>query len=83
MQTWLNSMIYHGINIESSRILFKKRNICHQSLIKNRDFLFKDLNTKIFKISSGEITNLNFLKYCAKKSANYFEHWNEQRKRNI
>ena len=32
------------------------------------DFLIKKLKTKIFKISSGEITNLNFLKYCAKKN---------------
>ncbi len=35
--------------------------------IKSCDFLFKNLNTKIFKISSGEITNLDFLEYCAKK----------------
>ena len=47
-----------------------KKKIKYMSSItdkKSCDFLFKDLNTKIFKISSGEITNLNFLKYCAKK----------------
>ena len=36
--------------------------------IKSCDFLLKKLNTKVFKISSGEITNLNFLKYCAHKN---------------
>ena len=35
---------------------------------KSCDFLINNLNTKIFKISSGEITNLNFLRYCAKKN---------------
>ena len=47
-----------------------KRKIKYMSSItdiKSCDFLFKNLNTKIFKISSGEITNLDFLKYCAKK----------------
>ena len=72
-QTWLNSMIYHGINIIIKKYCLKK--IKYMSSVtdkKSCDFLFKDLNTKIFKISSGEITNLNFLKYCAKKKCQLF-----------
>ena len=50
----------------------KKKKIKYMSSVtdkKSVDFLFHELNTKIFKISSGEITNLELLKYCAKKKA--------------
>jgi len=48
-----------------------KKKIKYMSSItdtKSCDFLINNLKTKIFKISSGEITNLRFLKYCAKKN---------------